>query len=240
MGTFGTFRAFPTSEKNAPTVRKGFQHFLANLLLNTMTKIAVIYYSMYGHVHTLAKAAIEGAKKVEGVTVDVFQIPETLPEEVLQKMHAPPKAEDVPVADPKTLLEYDGFLLGVPTRFGNFPAQWKTFFDATGQIWQSGGYHGKFAGVFTSTASQHGGQESTILATISTLAHHGIVYVPLGYAHSFAELTQLNEIAGGSPYGAGTIAGGDGSRQPSEIEKKVASIQGEQFAILVKKATHTH
>lgn len=164
------------------------------------------------------------------------RIPETLSEEVLGKMHAPAKPADVKtLSDPATLAGYDAFLLGIPTRYGNFPAQWKTFWDHTGSQWQSGGYHGKMAGLFISTASPGGGQESTALAAMSTLAHHGIIYVPFGYAKAFGQLTNLSEVHGGSPWGAGTFAAGDGSRQPSALELEMAEIQGKSFYETVSK-----
>ncbi|UNI23681.1 NAD(P)H dehydrogenase (quinone) [Purpureocillium takamizusanense] len=200
-------------------------------------KIAIVYYSMYGHIRQLAEAEKKGIEKAGG-TADIYQIPETLPDEVLTKMHAPPKPTDVPVlSDPTTLTQYDGFLLGIPTRYGNFPAQWKTFWDKTGSIWASGGFYGKFAGVFISTAGHGGGQESTAIASMSTLSHHGIIYVPLGYAKSFGQLTNLSEVHGGSPWGAGTFAAGDGSRQPSALELEIANIQGENFYNTVARAT---
>jgi NAD(P)H:quinone oxidoreductase type IV len=132
-------------------------------------------------------------------------VAETLPDEVLQKMHAPPKS-NYPVATPEDLLKYDAFLFGIPTRYGNFPAQWKAFWDRTGGIWMSGGYWGKYAGLFVSTGTPGGGQESTAIATMSTLAHHGMIYVPLGYKTSFPLLGNLTEVHGGSPWGAGTFA----------------------------------
>lgn len=196
-------------------------------------KVAIVFYSMYGHIKALAEAEKEGLKKA-GIEADIFQVPETLPQEVLTKMHAPPKS-DYPVIDAKTLESYDAFLFGIPTRFGNFPAQWKAFWDTTGGQWGSGGFWGKFAGVFVSTGTQGGGQESTVLASLSTLAHHGIVYIPLGYKHTFPQLTNLNEIRGGSPWGAGTFSGADGSRTPSELELELARIQGEQFGLTVSK-----
>ncbi|KAK7987241.1 benzoquinone reductase [Apiospora saccharicola] len=167
-------------------------------------KIAIVFYSMYGHIRTLAEAEKRGIEKAGG-TCDLYQVPETLPS------------------------DYDGFLMGIPTRFGNFPAQWKAFWDKTGGQWASGGFHGKFAGVFISTASPGGGQESTAIAAMSTLAHHGIMYVPLGYKNSFGQLTDMSEVRGGSPWGAGSFAAGDGSRQPSPKELEIAEIQGEQF-----------
>ena len=165
------------------------------------------------------------------------RIPETLSEEVLGKMHAPAKPTDITVLeDPAVLEQYDAFLLGVPTRYGNFPAQWKTFWDKTGKQWAAGGFYGKYAGLFVSTASMGGGQESTAIAVMSTLAHHGIIYVPLGYAKAFGILTDLEQVRGGSAWGAGTFAGGDGSRQPSDTEKELATIQGEEFYKVVAKA----
>ncbi|KAK4231155.1 putative cytoplasm protein [Podospora fimiseda] len=200
-------------------------------------KIAIVYYSMYGHIRQLADAEKAGIEKAGG-TADLYQVEETLPAEVLTKMHAPPKPTDVPVlSDPNVLKDYDGILFGIPTRYGNFPAQWKAFWDKTGGIWQSGGYWGKYAGLFISTASQGGGQESTALAAMSTFAHHGLIYVPLGYAKAFGILTDLSAVRGGSPWGAGTFAGGDGSRQPSDAEKELATIQGEEFYKTVAKAT---
>jgi NAD(P)H dehydrogenase (quinone) len=121
-------------------------------------------------------------------------------------MHAPPKPTDIPTIDAATLAKYDAFLFGIPTRYGNFPAQWKAFWDTTGGQWASGGYWGKYAGVFVSTATPGGGQESTVIASLSTLAHHGIIYVPLGYKTSFPLLANLDEVRGGSPWGAGTFA----------------------------------
>ena len=191
---------------------------------------------MYGHIRQLAEAEKAGIEKAGG-TADVFQVAETLPEEVLAKMYAPPKPTDVPVLeDPAVLEGYDAFLLGIPTRYGNFPAQWKAFWDKTGKQWASGGFYGKHAGLFVSSASAGGGQESTAIAAMSTLAHHGIIYVPLGYAKAFGLLTDLTEARGGSPWGAGTFAAGDGSRQPSAKELELATIQGEEFYKTVAKS----
>ncbi len=191
---------------------------------------------MYGHIKKLAEAEKAGIEQAGG-SVDLFQVPETLSDEVLAKMGAPPKATDVPVLDdPATLEAYDAFLLGIPTRYGNFPAQWKAFWDKTGKQWASGGYFGKYAGLFISTASMGGGQESTALAAMSTLAHHGIIYVPLGYAKAFGLMTDLTEARGGGPWGAGTFAAGDGSRQPSAKELELATIQGQVFYQAVAKA----
>lgn len=198
-------------------------------------KIAIVFYSLYGHIRQLAEAEKAGIEKAGG-TADLYQVAETLSEEVLAKMHAPPKPTDIPVlSDPATLLQYDAFLFGIPTRYGNFPAQWKTFWDQTGGIWASGGFAGKYAGLFVSSGTLGGGQESTALASLSTLTHHGIIYVPLGYSTSFPQLARLDEVHGGSPWGAGTFAAADGSRQPTALEKEIATIQGESFYKIVAK-----
>ncbi|KAI2604127.1 putative benzoquinone reductase [Hypoxylon fragiforme] len=200
-------------------------------------KIAIVYYSTYGHVRKLAEAEKAGIEKAGG-TADLFQIPETLSKEVLAKLYAPGPATDVTVlSDPSTLESYDAFLIGIPTRYGNFPAQWRVWWDQTGKQWQSGGFYGKMAGLFISTASLGGGQESTALAAMSTFAHHGIIYVPFGYAKAFGALTDLSEVHGGGPWGAGTFSAGDGSRQPSEREISIAETQGAEFYKTVAKYT---
>jgi NAD(P)H dehydrogenase (quinone) len=152
-------------------------------------------------------------------------------------MHAPAKSS-YPIAEPDTLLQYDAVLFGIPTRYGNFPAQWKTFWDKSGGIWATGGYWGKYAGLFISTGTPGGGQESTALAAMSTLTHHGFLYVPLGYKTTFAQLSNLSEVHGGSPWGAGTFAGADGSRQPSALELEIAEAQGKAFYETVAKVNH--
>lgn len=198
-------------------------------------KIAIVFYSMYGHVQTLAQAEAEGIKSAGG-TVDLYRVEETLPEEVLTKMHAPKKDDSIPtLSDPSVLEQYDAFLMGIPTRYGNFPAQWRAFWDRTGGQWQTGAFWGKYAGLFISTATQGGGQESTALAAMSTLAHHGIIYVPLGYKTTFHLLGDNSEVRGGSAWGAGSFANGDGSRQPTEKELEVAKAQGKAFYEAVAK-----
>ncbi|OQE25767.1 hypothetical protein PENFLA_c008G10775 [Penicillium flavigenum] len=196
-------------------------------------KIAIVYYSMYGHIKALAEAEKKGIESAGG-QAEIFQIAETLNEEVLGKMHAPAKAS-YPVVEPADLLAFDAVLFGIPTRYGNFPAQWKTFWDKTGGIWATGGFWGKYAGLFVSTGTQGGGQESTALASMSTLSHHGFIYVPLGYKTVFAQLSNLNEVHGGSAWGAGTFAGADGSRQPSALELEIATAQGKAFYETVSK-----
>ncbi|KAI1264841.1 quinone oxidoreductase [Xylariaceae sp. FL1019] len=214
-------------------------------------KIAIVFYSMYGHVRKLAEAEENGIKagikeaaqklgisEAEAGTVKLFQVPETLPQEVLTKMHAPGQDTSIELLeDPATLQEYDAFLMGIPTRYGNFPTQLKTFWDKTGQQWATGGYYGKMAGMFISTASPGGGQESTAMSAMSTLVHHGIIYVPFGYAKEFAKMSNLDEVHGGSPWGAGTFSSGDGSRQPSQLELDIAFTQGKSFYETVARYT---
>ncbi|KAH7399426.1 flavoprotein-like protein [Pyrenochaeta sp. MPI-SDFR-AT-0127] len=199
-------------------------------------KIAIVYYSMYGHIKQLADAELKGIKEAGG-DATLLQVAETLPDEVLAKMHAPPKPTDIAVLDdPAQLEEFDGILFGIPTRYGNFPAQWKTFWDKTGKQWSQGSYWGKYAGVFISTGTLGGGQESTAIASMSTLAHHGFIYVPLGYKTTFPQLANLEEIHGGSPWGAGTFSAADGSRQPTALELSIATAQGKAFYEAVSKA----
>lgn len=199
-------------------------------------KIAIVYYSMYGHIKTLADAELKGIREAGG-DATLFQVEETLPQEVLTKMHAPAKPTDITVlSDPAQLEEFDGILFGIPTRYGNFPAQFKAFWDKSGKQWQQGSFWGKYAGVFISTGTLGGGQETTAISTMSTLVHHGFIYVPLGYKTAFAHLANLTEIHGGSPWGAGTFAGADGSRQPTELELTIAVEQGKAFYQAVAKA----
>ncbi|OJD29443.1 minor allergen alt a 7 [Diplodia corticola] len=200
-------------------------------------KIAIVFYSMYGHIKQLAEAEKKGIEAAGG-TVDLYQIPETLSDEVLGKMHAPPKDASIKTLEnPATLEQYDAFLFGIPTRYGNFPAQWKAFWDKTGGQWQTGAFWGKYAGLFISTGTPGGGQESTAIAAMSTLTHHGIIYVPLGYKHTFALLADLSEVRGGSPWGAGTFSAGDGSRQPTQKELQLAEAQGKAFYETVAKVS---
>lgn len=195
-----------------------------------MAKVLVLYYSMYGHIETLAHAVAEGAGKVEGVEAVVKRVPETMPQELFEKSGGKPQA--APVATPQELADYDAIIVGTPTRFGNMSGQMRTFFDQTGGLWASGALYGKVASVFSSTGTG-GGQEHTITSTWTTLAHHGMVIVPIGYGTK--ELFDISEVRGGTPYGATTIAGGDGSRQPSEEELTIARYQGEYVAGLTAK-----
>eukprot|EP01135_Chromosphaera_perkinsii_P008731 Nk52_evm64s1444 gene=Nk52_evmTU64s1444 len=191
-----------------------------------MTKVAIVYYSMHGHIAQMVEAEKAGLEKVEGVEVSVYQAPETLSPEVLEKMKAAEK-KDHPLATPDALAEADAILFGIPTRFGMCCAQIKALMDQTGGLWAGGKLVGKPAGTFFSTGTQGGGQETTALTFVTQLAHHGMVFVPIGY--SSPSLMNMDEVHGGSPYGAGTLAGADGSRQPSEFELNLATHQGEHF-----------
>ncbi|KAG2494133.1 hypothetical protein HYH03_007771 [Edaphochlamys debaryana] len=196
-------------------------------------KVFLIFYSTYGHILKLAETYKEALEKEEGVEVAIYQVPEILSPEVLEKMHAPPKSAH-PVIDPHTLDQADAFVFGFPTRFGMMASQMKSFFDATGVLWQKGALHGKPASMFTSTASQGGGQETTIMTAVTQLAHHGMIFVPAGYAAG-GVMFGVDEAKGGSPWGAGTLAGADGSRQPSEAELEAAQVQAKNFATIAKK-----
>jgi len=196
-----------------------------------MTKVYVVFYSMYGHVHQMAEAVVQGAREVPGAEVKLFQVPELVPEEALARTGAK-QARDafaqVPVIEPDQLAEADAIIFGTPTRFGNMCAQMRQFLDRTGQLWLRGGLVGKVGSVFTSTASQHGGQETTITSFHTTLLHHGMIIVGVPYAEQ--RLVVMDEVSGGTPYGASTLAGADGSRQPSENELAIARYQGRHVA----------
>ncbi len=199
-------------------------------------RVLVVYYSMYGHVHRLAEAVAEGARKVKGADVELRRVPETLSEEVLKGMGAVEAQKafaDVPVCTVDELASADAIIFGTPTRFGNMCGQMRQFLDATGQLWFKGALVGKVGSVFTSTATQHGGQESTILSFHITLLHQGMVIVGLPY--EFQGQMRIDEITGGSPYGASTIAGGKGERMPSENELEAARFQGEHVAKIAAK-----
>ncbi len=199
-------------------------------------KVLVLYYSTYGHVHHMAQAVAEGAREVAGAEVVLRRVPETLPSDVLEKMGAVDAQKafaDVPFATVDELAEADAIIFGTPTRFGNMAGQMRQFLDATGQLWADGALVGKVGSVFTCSATQHGGQESTILTFHVTLLHHGMVVVGLPYA--FQGQMRLDEITGGSPYGASTIAGGSGERMPSENELEGARFQGRHVATIAAK-----
>jgi NAD(P)H dehydrogenase (quinone) len=201
-----------------------------------MTKVLVLYFSMYGHIEIMAKAVAEGAGSVEGVDVTIKRVPDIMPKDVAQKAGAK-LDQDAALATVDELSGYDAIIFGTPTRFGNMCAQMRNFLDQTGRLWLSGGLIGKVGSVFTSTATQHGGQETTITSFHTTLLHHGMIIV--GVPYSCSEIMNMSEITGGSPYGASTLAGTDGSRQPSENELKIAHFQGKHVANIAKKQAAT-
>ena len=197
-----------------------------------MANILILYYSMYGHVETMAKAVAEGAKSVEGAQVTIKRVPELMPEDVARKAGAK-LDQAAPIATVDELPSYDAIIFGAPTRFGNMCAQMRNFLDQTGGLWFNGSLIGKVGSVFTSTATQHGGQETTITSFHSTLLHHGMIIV--GVPYSSKELMIMSEVTGGSPYGASTLAGPDGSRQPTENELTIARFQGAHVAKIAGK-----
>lgn len=199
-----------------------------------MAKVLVLYYSMYGHVETMANAIAAGAREVAGTEVDVKRVPELVPEEVARKAGAK-LDQSAPLAKVDELPNYDAIIFGTPTRFGNMCAQMRNFLDQTGGIWMNGSLVGKVGSVFTSTATQHGGQETTIISFHITLLHQGMIIVGVPYAE--AGLSNMDEISGGTPYGASTLAGSDGSRTPSENELRIARYQGKHVAEIASKLT---
>ncbi len=199
-------------------------------------KALIVFYSMYGHIYRMAEAVSEGVKEVKGAEVELRRVPETLPTEVLQKMgavEAQKAFSHIPVCKVEELEAADAILFGTPTRFGNMCGQMRQFLDATGQLWARGALIGKVGSVFTSTATQHGGQEATLLSFHITLLHHGMVVVGLPY--SFQEQMRIDETTGGSPYGASTIAGPKGERLPSQNELAAARFQGRHVATIAMK-----
>jgi NAD(P)H dehydrogenase (quinone) len=201
-------------------------------------KVLILYYSMYGHVHRMAEAIAEGVMEVEGAEVEMRRAPETLREEVLGKMGALETQKSfshIPVASIKDLESADAIIFGTPTRFGNMCGQMRQFLDATGGLWAKGTLVGKPGSVFTSTGTQHGGQESTILSFHLTLLHLGMIIIGLPY--SFQGQSRTDEVTGGSPYGASTIAGPTGDRTPTENDLAGARFQGKHVATIAKKLT---
>lgn len=198
-------------------------------------RIQVIFYSMYRHLYQMSEAIAQGAREVPDAEVSIFQVAELVPQEALEKSGAAVARATfahVPYAVPAQMAEADAIIFGTPTRFGNMAAQMRNFLDQTGGLWVQGGLVGKVGSVFTSTASQHGGQETTITSFHTTLLHHGMVIVGVPYTEP--RLTQMGEISGGTPYGASTLAGADGSRQPSEIELAIARFQGRHVAEITR------
>jgi NAD(P)H dehydrogenase (quinone) len=212
------------------------RQFLTAGLRMKGTKVKVVFYSMYGHTHRMAEAIAAGAREVEGVRVEILQVPELVPDEVLERSGAKKARQafaHIPTAKPDDLADADAIIFGVPTRFGNMCAQMRNFLDQTGLLWAKNALVGKVGSVFTSSNAQHGGQETTITSFHSTLLHLGMIIVGLPYSES--RQSTVNEITGGSPYGAGTIAGPDGSRMPSENELAIASFQGRHVAAIARK-----
>jgi NAD(P)H dehydrogenase (quinone) len=201
-------------------------------------KVQVIFYSLYGHVFQMAEAVAEGARQIPGAEVELLQVRETLPPEILAKMGAVEAKKafaHIPVADPHHLSEADAIIFGTGTRFGGAPAQMRAFFDATGGLWSSGALIGKVGSIFTASGSQHGGQESTILSMHTFLMHQGMVVVGVPYAAT--ELLAMDEISGGTPSGASTITAGDGSRKPSENELSIARYQGRHVTEIARRVS---
>ncbi|MCE3049354.1 hypothetical protein HAX54_044683 [Datura stramonium] len=200
-------------------------------------KIFIVFYSMYGHVASLAKRMKKGVDSVDGVEGVLYRVPETLSEDVLVRMQAPPKDDSIPeISSPSELVNADGFLFGFPTRFGCMAAQMKALFDSTGLLWKEQRLAGKPAGFFVSTGSQGGGQETTAWTAITQLAHHGMLFVPIGYTFG-AGMFDMDSVRGGSPYGAGVFAG-NGSKEATETELALAEHQGKYMAGVVKNLVH--
>jgi NAD(P)H dehydrogenase (quinone) len=199
-------------------------------------KVQVVFYSTWGHIYRMAEAIAEGARQVSGAEVSLYQVPELMPDDMLEKFHAKQARAafaKVPLASVDKLPEADAIIFGTPTRFGNMAAQMRNFLDQTGPLWQKGALVGKVGSVFASTGTQHGGQETTITSFHSTLLHHGMIIVGVPYTEP--GLLNMSEISGGTPYGATTLANADGSRQPSENELKIARHQGKHVAEIAAK-----
>ncbi|GMI86417.1 hypothetical protein like AT4G36750 [Hibiscus trionum] len=231
-------RSSATTNNNAPIASDEDTLEIPAAMVNSANtqstlKLFIVFYSMYGHVEKLAKRMKKGVDGVEGVEAILFRVPETLPADVLELMKVPPKDLEIPEISAAELAEADGFLFGFPTRYGCMAAQMKAFFDSTGQLWKEQTLAGKPAGFFVSTGTQGGGQETTAWTAITQLAHHGMLFVPIGYTFG-AGMFKMDSIRGGSPYGAGVYAG-DGTREPSETELALAEHQGKYMAGVVKR-----
>jgi NAD(P)H dehydrogenase (quinone) len=199
-------------------------------------KVKIVFYSMYGHIYRMAEAVAEGAREVKGAEVELLQVPELVPDEVLEKSGAKKARQafaHVPIAKPNDLADADAIIFGTPTRFGDMCAQMRNFLDQTGGLWARNALVGKVGSVFTSSNTQHGGQETTIISFYITLLHHGMIIVGLPYSET--RQSRMDEITGGSPYGASTISAPDGSRMPSENELAIARFQGRHVAAIAKK-----
>lgn len=196
-----------------------------------MARVLVLYYSSYGHIEKMAEAVAAGARDA-GATVDLKRVPETAPEDVVRNAHFKTD-QAAPIARPEELENYDAIIIGTGTRYGRMASQMAAFLDQTGALWSKGALNGKIGGAFSSTATQHGGQETTLFSIITNLMHLGMI--PVGLPYSFTGLTRLDEVTGGTPYGATTLAGTDGSRQPSENELAGARFQGKHTADVATK-----
>jgi NAD(P)H dehydrogenase (quinone) len=197
-----------------------------------MTKVLVLYYSSYGHIEQMADAVAEGARSA-GAEVDIRRVPETAPQAVVEAAHFKTDTAHPVIESPDALKQYDAIIVGTPTRFGRMPSQMAAFWDTAGGLWMSGALHGKVGGAFVSTATQHGGQETTLFSVITNLLHFGLTIVGLDYGHQGQ--MGVDAVVGGAPYGATTVAGGDGSRQPSEIDLNGARYQGRRIAEVAAK-----
>ena len=198
--------------------------------------VQIIFYSTYGHVYRLAESVAEGAREIDGVEAEIFQVAETLPKEVLEKMHAVEAKKTfahIPLADPKRLADADAIIVGSPTRFGSATAQMRAFLDATGSLWAQGALIGKVASAFSSTGTQHGGQETTLLSMSTFFFHHGMLIAGVPYSNK--ELSEMGDVTGGTPYGATAIAGPKGDRQVSANELAIAKAQGKYVAGIAAK-----
>lgn len=199
-----------------------------------MTKVLVLYYSSYGHIEQMAESVAEGARSA-GAEVDIRRVPETAPQAVVEAAHFKTDSAHPVIEGPQALAHYDAIIVGTPTRFGRMSSQMAAFWDTAGGVWMSGALHGKVGGAFTSTATQHGGQETTLFSVITNLLHFGLTIVGLDYGHQGQ--MGVDEVLGGAPYGATTVAGGDGSRQPSAIDLAGARYQGRRIAEVAAKLT---
>ncbi|WP_066651319.1 MULTISPECIES: NAD(P)H:quinone oxidoreductase [Sphingomonas] len=197
-----------------------------------MTKVLVLYYSSYGHIEQMAEAVAEGARSA-GAEVDIRRVPETAPQAVVEAAHFKTDTAHPVIEGPQALAQYDAIIVGTPTRFGRMASQMAAFWDTAGGVWMSGALHGKVGGAFTSTATQHGGQETTLFSVITNLLHFGLTIVGLDYGHQ--DQMRVDEVLGGAPYGATTVAAGDGSRQPSAIDLAGARYQGRRIAEVAAK-----
>lgn len=222
-----------SSSTDAAAAAAQFQDGVLQRTLAKKLRIFIVFYSMYGHVESLARRMKKGVDGIDGVEGVLYRVPETLETEVLEQMKVPAKDDRIPLISVEDLVEADGLLFGFPTRYGCMAAQMKAFFDSTGKLWTEQKLAGVPAGFFVSTGTQGGGQETTAWTAITQLVHHGMIYVPIGYTFG-AGMFKMDTLRGGSPYGAGVFSG-DGTREPSEMELALAEHQGKYMALMVKR-----